>query len=103
VNGPVLLAGGAVAGLAQLGISTTDAVVSIVVFVIVGSLTIAGPVIYYLVGGEEAKAKLEELKRPGSAPQCGCDDGDVPDLRRRSDRQAIASAHELKYLSATDG
>jgi threonine/homoserine/homoserine lactone efflux protein len=58
----LLLAIAAATGLAQLGLSTTDAVVSLVVFVIVGSLTIAGPVAYYLVGGEKAKAELEELK-----------------------------------------
>jgi hypothetical protein len=32
------------------------------VFVVVASLTIAGPVAYYLLGGEHAKAKLNELK-----------------------------------------
>jgi threonine/homoserine/homoserine lactone efflux protein len=58
----LLLAIAAATGLAQLGLPTTDAVVSLVVFVIVGSLTIAGPVAYYLVGGEKAKAELEELK-----------------------------------------
>ncbi len=58
----LLLAAGAAAGLAQLGISTGDAVVAIVVFVIIGSLTIAGPVVYYLAGGEGARSTLTELK-----------------------------------------
>ena len=58
----LLLTAGAASGLAQLGLSTTDVVVSIVVFVILGSLTIAGPVVYYLVGGESAKGALTELK-----------------------------------------
>ena len=49
-------------GLAQLGLSTSDAVVSLVVFVAVGSLTIAGPVIYYLTGGADAKTRLNEMK-----------------------------------------
>jgi hypothetical protein len=53
---------GAAAGLAQLGLSTADAVVSLIVFVGVGSLTIAGPVVYYLLGGERARAELDELK-----------------------------------------
>jgi Sap, sulfolipid-1-addressing protein len=53
---------GAAAGLAQLGLSTADAVVSLIVFVAVGSLSIAGPVVYYLLGGEKAATKLEELK-----------------------------------------
>lgn len=58
----LLLTAGAAAGLAQLGLSTSDIVGSIVVFVIVASFTIAGPVGYYLLGGEHAKAELNELK-----------------------------------------
>lgn len=58
----LLLTIGAATGLAQLGLSTTDAVVSLIVFVAVSSLTIAGPVVYYLLGGEHAKAALDELK-----------------------------------------
>jgi hypothetical protein len=53
---------GAAAGLAQLGLSIPDAVVSLVVFVAVGSLSIAGPVIYYLLGGEKAATELNQLK-----------------------------------------
>jgi hypothetical protein len=58
----LILSAAAAAGLAQLGLSTSDAVVSLIVFVVVGSLTIAGPVAYYLFGGEHAKTQLEELK-----------------------------------------
>jgi hypothetical protein len=58
----LLLAAGAAAGLAQLGLSTTDAVVSLIVFVVLGSITIAGPVVYYLVGGEHAKTQLDSAK-----------------------------------------
>lgn len=58
----LLLAAGAGAGVAQLGLSTTDAVGSLIVFVVVGSLTIAGPVVYYLVGGGNAKAQLDSMK-----------------------------------------
>jgi len=29
---------------------------------IIASLTIAGPVVYYLLGGESVKAKLDEMK-----------------------------------------
>ena len=54
----LLLTLAAAVGLAQLGISTTDAVVSLLVFVVVASLTIAGPVVYYLVGGR--------MRRPSS-------------------------------------
>src|SRR5262245_11387788 len=53
---------GVAAGLAQLGLSTADAVVSLIVFVVVGSLTVIGPVLYHLLGGERSKAQLEELK-----------------------------------------
>jgi threonine/homoserine/homoserine lactone efflux protein len=58
----LVLAFGAATGLAQLGLSTTDVVVSLIVFVLVGSVTIAGPVLYYLFGGEHAKAELDQLK-----------------------------------------
>ena len=56
------LAVGAAAGLGQLGLSTADAIVSLVVFVVVGSLTIAAPVSYRLIGGDTSKAQLEALK-----------------------------------------
>jgi threonine/homoserine/homoserine lactone efflux protein len=52
-------AGGAVAGL---GLSTTDAVVSLAVFVVIASLTIAVPVLYYLVGGDTARTTLDRVK-----------------------------------------
>jgi hypothetical protein len=58
----LLLTAGAAAGLAQLGLSTTDAVVSLAVFIVLGSLTIAGPVVYYLVGGARARAELDSMK-----------------------------------------
>jgi hypothetical protein len=49
-------------GLGQLGLETTDAVVSLLVFVIIASATIALPVLYYLVGGDRAHATLTDLK-----------------------------------------
>ena len=58
----LLLTVGAASSLAQLGLTSTEAIVSLVVFVAVGSLTIAGPVIYYLVGGSRAETALQELK-----------------------------------------
>jgi hypothetical protein len=58
----LLLAAGAGAALAGLGLPTTDAVVVLIVFVAVGSLTIGGPVIYYLLGGEAARTKLDSAK-----------------------------------------
>ena len=56
------LAIGAAAGLGQLGLSTADAIVALIVFVVVGSLTIAIPVAYHLIGGDRSKAQLEALK-----------------------------------------
>jgi threonine/homoserine/homoserine lactone efflux protein len=53
---------GAAAGLAQLDVSTEEFVVALIVFVVVASLTIAGPVLYYLVGGDKAEANLTEFK-----------------------------------------
>lgn len=58
----LILTVGASTGLAQLGLETADAVVSLIVFVAIGSLSIAVPVIYYLVGGDRARAKLDEMK-----------------------------------------
>jgi hypothetical protein len=58
----LILSVGAAAGLAQLGLSTTDAVVSLIVFVALASVTIAGPVVYYLLGGDRARTQLDELK-----------------------------------------
>jgi hypothetical protein len=53
---------GAAAGLAQSGVTTSEAVVSIAVFVVIASLTIAGPVLYALVGGAKARASLDGAK-----------------------------------------
>lgn len=48
--------------LAQLGLPTADVVGSLVVYVLIASLTIVGPVAYYLLGGEKAEHSLDELK-----------------------------------------
>lgn len=53
-----IAAGTSVAGLGLPG----EAVWSLVVFVVVGTLSIAAPVVYYLVGGDGAKGRLDELK-----------------------------------------
>jgi threonine/homoserine/homoserine lactone efflux protein len=58
----LLLAVGAGSALAMIGPSTTEAVVSLIGFVVVGSLTIAGPVVFYLVGGDRAKTHLDSAK-----------------------------------------
>jgi 4-hydroxybenzoate polyprenyltransferase len=58
----LILTAGAAAGLAQLGLSTTDAVVATAVFVVIASLTIVIPVLYALVGGERARRTLDSAK-----------------------------------------
>jgi threonine/homoserine/homoserine lactone efflux protein len=58
----LLLSAGAGSALAELGPSTTDAVVALIVFVVFGTSTIAGPVIYYLTSGEKAKTQLDSAK-----------------------------------------
>jgi threonine/homoserine/homoserine lactone efflux protein len=59
----LILTLGAAAGLAQVqGLSTTDAIVAIAVFVVIASLTIAGPVLYALFGGEKARASLDSAE-----------------------------------------
>src|SRR3954454_3428173 len=58
----LMLAASAGAALAGLGLSTGEAVGSLIVFVVVASLSIAAPVFYRLGGGENAKARLDEMK-----------------------------------------
>jgi hypothetical protein len=58
----LLLSIGAGMALAGLSLSTSEAAVSILVYVLVGSITILVPVVYYLVGGARAKASLDSLK-----------------------------------------
>jgi threonine/homoserine/homoserine lactone efflux protein len=58
----LVLVVGAAAGIAALGASGGDAVVALVVFVVVGSLTIGTPLVYYFAGGARATSNLEELK-----------------------------------------
>jgi threonine/homoserine/homoserine lactone efflux protein len=59
----LLLTIGAASGLAQLGLSGSDVVVSLIVFVILGSISIAVPVIYYMAGGDAAESSLDSMKQ----------------------------------------
>lgn len=58
----LILVIGAAAGVAQLGLETSDAFVALVVFVLVASLSVLAPVAYFLAGGDKAKQSLDELK-----------------------------------------
>ena len=58
----LILAGGAAAGVAQANDSVGDAVVALLVFVVVASLSVGGAVAYNLIGGENARTHLDDLK-----------------------------------------
>lgn len=58
----LILVAGAAVGLAQLGPTTADAVAALLVFVVVGSLSVGGPVAYFFVGGEKATRTLDDLR-----------------------------------------
>ena len=58
----LMLALAAGSSLAVLALPTSEAIWSLAVFVVVASLTIGLPVIYYLIGGANAKTRLDGLK-----------------------------------------
>ncbi len=58
----LLLAAGAGAAVAGLALPATGAAVTLGVFVVLASLTIAGPVVYYLLGGQRARSRLDTVK-----------------------------------------
>jgi threonine/homoserine/homoserine lactone efflux protein len=52
----------AMAGVAQAGLSAGQDVVAIVVFVVIASLTVAGPVVAYLLMGRRVQHALDSVK-----------------------------------------
>jgi threonine/homoserine/homoserine lactone efflux protein len=58
----LLLAVAAAATVAQANLSTSDTVITLAAFVVLSSLTIAVPVVFYLLGGDRAKTTLEGWK-----------------------------------------
>ena len=58
----LLLTAGAAAAVAQAGVSSTDAVITLAIFVLLASLTIAVPVILTVVGGDKVATLLNEWK-----------------------------------------
>jgi hypothetical protein len=58
----LILTIGAAAAVAQSGVSTGDAVVTLVVFVLIGSVSIIVPVLAYLFAGERARTMLDGWK-----------------------------------------
>jgi threonine/homoserine/homoserine lactone efflux protein len=53
----------AATSIAQAGLSSGGDVVAVGVFVVIGSLTVAGPVLAYLVGGSGVRHPLDEAKQ----------------------------------------
>jgi hypothetical protein len=59
----LILTLGSAAGLAQIpGLTVSDAIVAIAVFVVLGSVSIAGPVLYARFGGAQARSSLDSAK-----------------------------------------
>jgi hypothetical protein len=58
----LILSVGAATAVAQAGGSSSDATVALVVFVVLASLSIAVPVLFYLLGGAKAKTTLDGWK-----------------------------------------
>ena len=56
------LTAAAAASVAQAGLSGADTVVTMAVFVVIGSLTVAGPVVFYLVASKRAVGPLGSIK-----------------------------------------
>jgi threonine/homoserine/homoserine lactone efflux protein len=59
----LMLTAAAAAAIAQAGLSTGDEAVAIAVFVALGSVTVVGAVLVYLVGGRRAEAPLAAIRR----------------------------------------
>jgi threonine/homoserine/homoserine lactone efflux protein len=52
----------AAASIAQAGLSTSDSAIAVAVFVVLGSVTVVGPVIFFMFGGEHATKPLASIK-----------------------------------------
>lgn len=57
----------AAASIAQAGLSGGGTTAAVAVFVILGSLTVVGPVLYFMIAGERAAAPLASIKEFMSA------------------------------------
>lgn len=58
----LLLDVAAAAAIAGANLDTTETIIVTIVFVLLASVTIIGPVVYVQIAGERAEAKLNELK-----------------------------------------
>ena len=90
----LMLSASAGAALAGLGLSTGEAVGSLIVFVVVASLSIAAPVFYYLFGGE--------ARRPGwTSSRTGSSCTTTPSWRCSSSSSAPSSSPTACRRSAS--
>jgi threonine/homoserine/homoserine lactone efflux protein len=53
----------AAASVAQAGLSGSESAIAIAVFIVIGSLTVAGPVLFYVVATKKAGGPLESTKQ----------------------------------------
>ena len=53
----------AATSIAKAGLDGGETVIAVAVFVVIGSLTVAGPVLYYLIAGDRAAGPLAEIKQ----------------------------------------
>lgn len=56
------LTAAAAASIAQAGLTTGDSAIAVAVFVIIGSLTVAGPVVFYVAATDKAAGVLATVK-----------------------------------------
>jgi threonine/homoserine/homoserine lactone efflux protein len=56
------LTAAAAGSIAQAGLSTTDTALAVAVFVVIGSLTVIGSVLLYLIGGDAATKPLATMQ-----------------------------------------
>lgn len=61
------LTAAAAASIAQAGLSGEDSAIAVAVFVVIASLTVAGPVIFYLIASDKAAGPLTSIKEFMSA------------------------------------
>ena len=52
----------AAATIAKAGLDGAETAIAVAVFVVIGSLTVVGPVLYYLIAGDRAAGPLAEIK-----------------------------------------
>jgi hypothetical protein len=53
----------AAATIAKAGLDGGETAIAVAVFVVIGSITVAGPVLYYLLAGDRAAGPLADIKQ----------------------------------------